>query len=42
MELCDKSKYEDLCVEGLIEIGQAQLILELILQCVLLSVANRP
>lgn len=32
-ELCDKSDYEDLCVEGLIEIGQAQLILELHLQC---------
>lgn len=32
-DLCDRSDYEDLCVEGLIEIGQAELILELHLQC---------
>lgn len=33
MELCDKSDYEDLCVEGLIEIGQAKFIMEQQLQC---------
>mmetsp|Transcript_5228 Transcript_5228/g.5916 ORF Transcript_5228/g.5916 Transcript_5228/m.5916 type:complete len:1187 (+) Transcript_5228:35-3595(+) len=33
LELCDKSTYEDLCVEGLIDLGLNQLIMEMHLQC---------
>lgn len=32
-DLCDKDTYEDLCVEGLIEMGCNQLIMEMHLQC---------
>lgn len=33
LELCDKDTYEDLCVDGLIDIGLNQLIMEMHLQC---------
>lgn len=33
LELCDKSTYEDLCVEGLMDLGLNQLIMEMHLQC---------
>lgn len=33
LKLCDKDNYEDLCVEGLIDSGLSQLIMELHLQC---------